>query len=1040
MADPRTQLLSFPLTLGMDNVSHPEAVQPVGARPRVVSSRNTRLSKLAGCVSKAPGTTSIASGLTGAAGGVVPVGGSRDSTLLARRALEANQRSAGDGIETLCSAGDRTEPQNAYYPAQVEGAGVLGGSDGARWNASCAHADGWTYFVTLRRAGSNTGVYLNVMSDDGTEVVSGDFLFNLAAAADTDENFAAITTHGSTVVLWFAADGAASLGACTVSINPTTFVITLGSAANIYSPTGGCRGPKQIQVASDPTDSTAAFVAIQHSATAANVAVLRVNVPALTVAASVSLAANTYDWVGIAYKSGEGLMVATSAAGFQINIWELNTVSLSTIWTLTSILDDGQPSLGFQTYDGDTYRVLAVSRIETAAMSTHVAWFTSAGSVFVGTCILKQQTQVGHMVTLRNDDSTFDALITTQTCYSPSLPEDSYQPTDDFFYPDPSIEVYRTMPTVGLAGATEIAAYCVARVGVELCIRYPGAVNLGYRVFLASSTSCVDIDSTMLLTYLQETSLEGSFSDGYVVRYVKLDFSPVQPRFALSAEGTAVIAGGLPASWDGCEVTELSPMRKPKITGVATGGGAGIPLPAGTYQFAVVIYWKDAGGNIHRSPPSNVVSLTDGANPVDPIVTVYLPESYRNILSRPGYQVTLYISETDGVTPYATSKWTFVAPTVTFATESVAVTQWPTAVVDGFHPAIYTDEAPDQEIAAYCPGACLDAEVVADRLWLLDAERPTIWWFSKPKVALLSFEMNSGLYVETPSSAGAGVALSSWNGNPLFLTERGIWTCAGEGPDALSNPPFFSAAAQVSDVACTQRNSVVRSPAGVLFVSNDRFARFNGQLTEYPEIDATAYGDVVGTAVFRKQQEVCFFLSEGYVYVFNWLSDAWTLWDQDVTGMVSITGCAQRADGKVVLVNATSVRLMDPDTVSTVAQVSIVTGHVQLGDKQDNNMLENYIVHAMRGGSHGLTVASIPDYGFATNTKAVPAASITAAINSQFAYDVCGEPPEQSSRAVQLAFTETSAAGEGFQPISCTLELIKKPGRASRHLPESARV
>jgi hypothetical protein len=63
-ADPKTALATFSLALGMDNVSAEESVQPAGQRPRLVRSRNVRLTKVPGMVSKAPGCTQIGSSLT----------------------------------------------------------------------------------------------------------------------------------------------------------------------------------------------------------------------------------------------------------------------------------------------------------------------------------------------------------------------------------------------------------------------------------------------------------------------------------------------------------------------------------------------------------------------------------------------------------------------------------------------------------------------------------------------------------------------------------------------------------------------------------------------------------------------------------------------------------------------------------------------------------------------------------------------------------------------------------------------------------------
>lgn len=1050
--DPRQQLVTFPLNLGMDNVSFDESVQPAGARPRLVMSRNTRLTKVPGCVSKAPGVLTLST-LNGTPGGAIPAG-REDSTLVPSRAAASTVRVAGGAVGMPTSLSSPTSPQNGYYPAQVTRAGVVPGSNNVFWNASCAYESsaGWTYFITLKRLSLFTGVYLSVLADDGRVIVSSTLLLSLVGGLSPtgvpdDGHYAGITAHGSTLVLWYAASGAASLLARTVAVNTSTLAVTLGTPATIYSPVGGIAGPQATQIANDPIDSANAYVAIQDSVTATSVAVLRVDIPGLTVAASATYAAGSFEWVGIAYKSGVGLLFATSAPGSQVNLRELNTTTLAATWTQLAILDDGVPSLGFQTYAGTTYRVISVSRIEATQVGTLVALLTSAGTVYASDGSINQQTMVGHVTTLRHADGTFDALIPAQVCYQPNSPLASYDPASDFFVGDPSVEVYRALPTLAPGSVATIAMFCVARIGVDLAIRYPGSLTSPSSMFLASSSSCIDVGSSqMLLTYVQENLLDGDVGDGYSIRYAALSLAATQPRVTYTADGAAIVAGALPAVWDGAELTEYSPLRQPKVTAVSTGGGSGAPLPAGSYLLAVVLSWRDASGLVHRSAPSNTVTLDNGVSPVDAIVKVYLPESYRNLLTQSGFQVVVYVSEVDGVTPYATQKWQVIAPLVAYDTRSYTFIDVIAGEPSAFRPPIYTDGSATQELAAFCPNACIDATVISDRLWLLDAELPR-WWFSKSKASGVFLEMSPDLKVDLPSNAGIGVATSEMNGSPLFLTSRGIWTVGGEGPDALNQPPDFSSPVQVSDVACTQRLSVVKTPVGVMFVSNSRFVRFSGQIAEYPDVDASLYGAIVGTALFRKQQECVFFTANGYAWVFNWLADAWTLWDTTVTGLDSITGCAQRSDGKVLLVGSASgvgtLNLLNPDSVSGTSQIVLETGWITLGGPQDNNTISDLVLHAKRAAAHGLSITMAVDYlGTPTVVRSWTAAEVLSCVTDAttgLRYDLYPQLPTQTARAVKLTITETGSSDEAFVGLNMTVVFKKHGGKTDQSIRTGAR-
>jgi len=1060
MADPRTQLMTFPLTLGMDNVSHPELVQPVGARPRVVRSMNTRLTKVPGIASKAPDIGISINTLTSMQGGVIPAG-LTDSTLLpdSKISVPVMRRMVRTALANAVHYTAPPAVQSMYYPAQVVRAGVLPGSNTSVLNASAAYSsvNAWTYYVTIQRYQSVSGVFLAVLGDDGREIVTSQLLLSFTTPFDNERNFAAVSVHGAVAVLWYADGASPQLRARTIAINTSTLAVSLGAPVVVHTAVGGVfPGPALTQISYDLFDTSNAYVICLSAADATKFTVLRVAVPGLTFPASYTSPAlsGALVYLAISYCSQAGLIAAAHAAGGKINEYELNPTSLAEVWSLPAQLEDGQPSCGFELSGALVRRVFAVSRTAAGQRGTLVEWRDAVAGALVASGLLKHQTMVGQIVTMYSGlGGEVCCLFTTQVCYRPNLPMLSYDPIHSptigsNFVPDPSIEVFRLGLQVAPGGAAALLPSCVARLGTDLAIRYPGALNPfdpggvnPNRLFIQAPLSCLCVNpGRALITYLQENTVEGNVAMGYSVRHALLSFEALQPRFAHTGEGATIVAGALPAVWDGARLTEFSPIRQTSISVDTT--GVGPAFPAGAYLFAAVITWVDAQGQLHRSAPSNIVSQAmPGA--LAPTVYVRLPDSYRNAASQPGFQVVLYVSEVNGTVLYANPAWLNIASAALYSADYATLSNIPLPVVDAFHPAIYTDGSATQPLAAFCPNACLDVAVIADRAWMLDAERPGRWWFSKPKEAGVFFEMSPDLYLDTPSNAGNGIALSEWQGNPVFLTSKGIWATAGEGPDALAQPPNFAAAVQVSDVACTQRLSVVKTPVGVMFVADNRFARFSGQMVSYPEIHANAHGAIVGTAIFRDEQEVCWFTSDGHVFVYNWIVDAFTLWDTTVTRLASMTGAAQRADGQVVMVNSNAIHRMDPTRPSTNAQIEIATGHVSLGDKSDNNLLENIVLHARRhfDFAHGLTITVLSDYGSAElDTKTRTAAEVTASTNSENVYDIVLEPAQQAARAVQVTLTETGATFESFQPISLTFEVIKKPGKAWRNVPESARV
>ena len=1039
MGDPKAQLVTMPLAVGMDNVSLDEVVQLAGERPRLVESRNTRLSKVPGLVSKAPGATRLANGLTMAnCGGLVPVS-KGESTLLSLLGDQFdftepqgnNKRVVGSALRTLLpEAGIPNSQRDGYYPAQVKSAGVVSSAP-TNFNAACCYvaSSGLTYFLH-NRASLNGALMLTVIGDDGRTVMPSQEIAVYLTGPATTATWFGLSAHGTTVLVWYVSAGV--IYARTLSVS-ASFTITLGTATAIYTPNS--LNWLTISIDYEAADTANAYLVCRNSGTANSIEVLRVTVATLAIAQQVTIAVGgAWDQVSIAYLSGAGVLVGVSRTSGSMNQYELNSTTLATTWSIPGTLYQGITSCGFHKKDtGPAYRVFAVSRTTGATPgtnSTHMVTRNSAG-VFFEQAYIKSQRQIAQMVSAKVGDR----IVPVLTCVNQWGNTGSYDPTSVNFVSETAVEMYT--PGAGIGWA------CVARLGTDLVARYPGS-NVSGDYLTTAARSAIASGSKILVTYLAENVEEGITAFGYSPRYAWLDLGNLQPRYALTDAGASIVAGAFPASWDGSQVTEHSPLRAPVISATPA-GGAGPAWTNGTYLLAVVVLWRDAFGTIRRSAPSNVVSATTVGSV--PLITAYLSESMQGTghpttaHPHPMIQLLVYASEPNGLVLYA-------QPTNGVVDRCSAVEnawRFSTAqpVVDAFHPAIYTDGSATQELPAFCPNACIDVAVVADRAWLIDAERRGCAPYSKPKRRGIAFEFNPDQFVNFPANAGDLMAVVGYNDVPVFLSRSGIWVVSGPGPDALLQPPLFAEPAQVSDVACTQTASVLRTPVGVLFVSDNRFALYNGVVEVLNDIDPGLYGTVVGTAVFRKQHEVVFFMSQGYCWVYNWQAGALTLWDQTVTGVSSITGVAQVPNtGKVLYFGGGELWLMDPDTVSATAQISLRTGWLSLGGAQDWNTLANLLLHAKRAGAHALQIDIAVDYrDDVVSSKTYSAAEVLTMIEDAVGlrYDAFPEPPDQNARAVRVTLTESGATGEAFQPIHLTLEVLKQSGKSLRSISDAAR-
>ncbi len=1043
MADPKAQLMTFPLACGMDNVSLDEVVQPVGQGARVRLSRNTRLSKVPGMISKAPGATLLTSGLGSYCAGVVPIDG-RESTAVFLGGKNISKRVPGSAIGEIVALTGNHYQQDGYVPASVESAGFLPGGT-SNFNVACAYqaSTGYTYYAWIDGRQNNIAyIIVCILARDGRVLCQDQqFVASTTSSPNSTSNFVGLSAIGPRVHVWHGESGTNRIYTKEIDLT-ADLKIQWGSTVLIYTsvsvPTF-----TSVALAYDADDNTTVYLACRHASTATSVQVLRIDVSGSfpSVAAQQTHAVGSaWDYIGLGYLAGDCVTLAVSRTSGSCNFYELNRTTLAQVWVATSRLYQGPVSCGFYYYrgyfnpTGAATRVFANSRLPTTVPTyqygTWVEAFTTTGVVFSpGGGWLANQFLCGQCVTQKISAEEYYTLVPTVNLVGST---GSYDPTSLNFVSEPALEVYRSADYYMLS--------CVARIGTDRIVRYPGS-NVASHWTSGGANSCLMAGSKMLITYLSENTEEGLSVDGYRGRYAWIDFGAQQPQFAYAPGGAAMIAGALPACWDGREVTEQSPLRAPILT--VTGGGLA-PAWSGTgvtYLFAAVLTWRDSTGRIHRSAPSNIVPLTGTG--LTPVVQVHAPKLYRRTDpsgagggSHEFATIALYISQSNGLTLYAQNN-----PITGYYFWNTI----PQPALNAFTPALYTDGSATQELANYCPNATKACAIVSDRAWLVDGEWTDRAYYSKPIVSGYAPEFNPDQVVNFPASAGKLANVEDWNGSPLFLSNTGLFTVIGEGPDALLRDPQFAAPSQLSDIPCTQGASVVKTPGGIVFVSGNRFVIFENGPRVITDIDALAYGSIVFTALFRNQQEVCFFTSTGHVYVYNWQTDGWSYWDQTVTGVTSIVAGAQVPTTGVVLYYGDSGELwkLDPETVSTTAQVSITTGWISFGGPQDANNFQNLLLHAKRAGAHGLQIQICTDYDGATvNTKTWSAAEIANSVTDSsvsLRYDVYPAPKTSEARVIQLTFTETGATGEAFQPIHCTAEVLKQPGMRKGATRQSAR-
>lgn len=1023
---------SLSLDLGMDNTAHRSAVQPFGPGGALVSSTNTRLSKTRGVPRKSPRAAVMADPVahsgSPACGGVIPCG-HMSSNLVVRHRRYGAQRIADAALQPLAAPLTGGELRR-YWPADVTRAGVVPNPGQYTPPAMCSH-NGFLWFAAWRYDAGAVNLFVTVLGPNGELAATPKWVGPTSGFTIATPLWVGLTAHSTSGVrLWHrdSASGSVRLAALTL----VDGVPIPGAFSTVYAPIGAGAGTYDVTA----HDNTTAYLVTLGNGSAADLALTKVNVTTNTATNTVTWAAAAGTTTKVAVKSAvmspAGVRVAVTyviAAGtcttrvFQ----DAGTPSVVYTQNLAGSLG-GEPLVAFYRNGATEYVVSGTS--DSTGTVTTTGFAASAGTLLEARLITSPGNLV-HTLTLpwtraisrfmahvpTNGVQEIYPLFCVQTCWDGS---DGDRPTTHAWLSDPDVRVLRVDPGAGVS--------CVGRFGVDTAAIYPtdpggGTLNVLYN----SQIACMAGDKFAFVYVERQVDFDLPTGNS-TVRYVEMDFADRQPRFAVGADGVAIIAGAMPMEWDGVTVSEICAPVRPKVA-VAISGGTGPVIPAGDYLVAALYQWVDAAGVLHRSMPSDVVRVTSAGGAW--IVHVSIPAALvRDGLTIDKYETILYIGEKGGTVlyrQYATATGgAGVIPDYTDAFGNIAL-----SLGDAVHPPIYSTGDPAEELMSQHPPALADIEVVSDRAWGIEAERPGRLWHTKSKTKGVAYEWSSDLTVDLPPRAGRALAVVDLSGSLAALCTGGVWSVTGQGPDNALLSGGFNAPEQVSDIACTDRGSVIRTPAGVLFISNGRFAMIGaGGQRMFDQIDASALGTVC-PVLLRETHEVVWFASGGVHMVYNYQSDRWSSWASD-TMPAAVCAARDPVSGFVNLVRASNGAAwqLDPRLASLTAQLFFDTGDMVFGGPEDDNVVNEVVLRAQSYGPHGVTFTLTTDYGQGEGTPftRVYSAAEVAACTVAGQYTLSVSPGSMCLRALKVAIAETGAAGDGMGPLSLTVQGARNGG------------
>tara|TARA_R100000808_G_C2155477_1_gene168160 strand:+ start:21016 stop:24486 length:3471 start_codon:yes stop_codon:yes gene_type:complete len=382
--------------------------------------------------------------------------------------------------------------------------------------------------------------------------------------------------------------------------------------------------------------------------------------------------------------------------------------------------------------------------------------------------------------------------------------------------------------------------------------------------------------------------------------------------------------------------------------------------PAGstnpTYQFAFIYEWTDKNGEVHRSAPSEIVTVQsananeiDGTNTLDfgvvPLINEFTEKE--NVLLK-AYRTLNITSDTDpGVSLEL------------FYDGDVLVDDYDKALVsEGFGITNYNFSKPDSKIiqnerlyisnsvVANIPPPSLDLMTVHDgRLFLLSSDNRNRIYYSKPKVRFSSAEFSDLHYIESPPDGGDINGIASLSGK-LFMFKNELTLASYGSPlnesgtgGGYSPPTAFS-----QSIGCTNPDSVKSTDSGIFFqfynniYSIDRSLRLNE--VGLGVVDSiTSVSSIIHLSDLNELR-ICH--DEGTV-IYN------TLFDQWYTSSLTTKNNSISVNGRQFCIDKSSLDLLqeDPDYFgdgSTPISTDIETAWIKMSGPQGFQRIRNLLL------------------------------------------------------------------------------------------------
>lgn len=339
------------------------------------------------------------------------------------------------------------------------------------------------------------------------------------------------------------------------------------------------------------------------------------------------------------------------------------------------------------------------------------------------------------------------------------------------------------------------------------------------------------------------------------------------------------ISGGFLYAYDGNTLNEQNFHLYPDSVEVTVSHSGGSMIVQ-DYFYQVIYQWTDAQGNIFYSAPSVPVKAASASfSGSSNSVTVNVPTA--RLTYKPGIKIIIYRWSTAQQEYFQVTS--ISAPLVNSTTvDSVAFvdTLADTSIIG--NSLIYTTGGVIEDTGS---PACTALTLFDTRLWAINAEDQNLLNYSKPVIEGTPVEMSDLIsYFVAPNagvtgSTGPMKCIFPMDDKLIVFKSQSLFYINGTGPDITgANSQYSQPIFITSTVGCTNQNSIVLTPLGLMFQSDKGIWLLGRDLqTSYIGAAVENYNsaNVTSAVAVPKTTQVRFTLDEGTTLMFDYFYQQW---------------------------------------------------------------------------------------------------------------------------------------------------------------------